>query len=76
MPIVSNCVGLLNMNRLNIGQMLLVLLNQMAQKCSYSSAISIKGVAPDKCYSAGIMHMNKASRFHLEAVSERETACH
>ena len=41
-----NRVGLLDMNKLNGGQMLLVLLNQMDQKCSYSSAISIKGVVP------------------------------
>lgn len=29
-----------------------------------------------KYYSAGIMHMNKVSRFNLEALSECETACH
>lgn len=43
MPIVSNCMGLFNENRLNIQQMLLVVLNQMDQKCSYPSAISTKG---------------------------------
>lgn len=32
MPIVSNRVGLLNVNRRNIGQMLLLLLNLMDQK--------------------------------------------
>lgn len=46
MPIVSNRVGLLNLKRLNVRQMLPVLLNQMDQKCSNSSAISIKGVVP------------------------------
>lgn len=53
--------------------MLLVLLNQMDQKCSYSSA---RVLYQGKYDSAGIMHINKASRFNLEPVSERETACH
>lgn len=46
MPTVSHCMGQLYVNRLYVGPMLPVLLNQMDQKRSYSSAISIEGVVP------------------------------
>lgn len=72
MPIVSNCLGLLNVNRLNGEQMLLGYLIKWIVNTLILVTFQLRVFYQNKYYSARIMHMNKASRFTMEC----ETACH
>lgn len=76
MPAVPSCVGLLYVDRLNRGHMLPVLCYFIERIKNVLILLPFQLRVLYKYYSAGIMHMNKVSRFNSEALSECETACH
>lgn len=68
-------MGLFHVNRLDIGLMLPVLIKRIKNVLILVLS-QLRVLYQDKYSSAGIRHMNKASRFNLKALSECKTVCH